>query len=143
MVKKEYTFTNLEVLNILNWFNNKSVIENSINKFKVKEQWAIKKNINELNNIKNLYNEMVNDIDNEYSTDDKSHDILGTDENGNETTRRVVNEEYSKEFIGKKTELLKQKNDINISCISIDNVPDGVGFECLDMLSFMITEENE
>ena len=137
--------TNLEVSNIYNYFNRN---ENNIfpmlellNQFSVKAKWAFRINLKKIEEIVKLYNDVLKDLQLEYSDDEHSIESTETDDKGKETTIRTVKDKYIKEYQDKMQELLNQENDISVRTININDIADvKLDFVDLEMLSFMIDE---
>lgn len=137
--------TNLEVSNIYNYFNrnenNTFPMLELLNQFSVKAKWAFRINLKKIEEIVKLYNDVLKDLQLEYSDDEHSTESTETDDKGKETTIRTVKDKYIKEYQDKMQELLNQENDISVRTISIDDIADvKLDFVDLEMLSFMIDE---
>lgn len=137
--------TNLEVSNIYNYFNrnenNTFPMLELLNQFSVKAKWAFHINLKKIEEIVKLYNDVLKDLQLEYSDDEHSTESTETDDKGKETTIRTVKDKYIKEYQDKMQELLNQENDISVRTISIDDIADvKLDFVDLEMLSFMIDE---
>lgn len=137
--------TNLEVSNIYNYFNrnenNTFPMLELLNQFSVKAKWAFRINLKKIEEIVKLYNDVLKDLQLEYSDDEHSTESTETDDKGKETTIRTVKDKYIKEYQDKMQELFNQENDISVRTISIDDIADvKLDFVDLEMLSFMIDE---
>lgn len=137
--------TNLEVSNIYNYFNrnenNTFPMLELLNQFSVKAKWAFRINLKKIEEIVKLYNEVLKDLQLEYSDDEHSIESTESDDKGKETTIRTVKDKYIKEYQDKMQELLNQENNISVRTISIDDIADvKLDFVDLEMLSFMIDE---
>lgn len=65
-------------------------------------------------------------------------------EQGEEVKTRTVKKEYFDEFQNKYQELLVQENEVSFKVINIEDIEDAnPDFADLEMLSFMINEEDE
>ncbi len=137
--------TNLEVSNIYNYFNrnenNTFPMLELLNQFSVKAKWAFRINLKKIEEIVKLYNDVLKDLQLEYSDDEHSIESTETDDKGKETTIRTVKDKYIKEYQDKMQELLNQENDISVRTININDIADvKLDFVDLEMLSFMIDE---
>lgn len=137
--------TNLEVSNIYNYFNrnknNTFPMLELLNQFSVKAKWAFRINLKKIEEIVKLYNDVLKDLQLEYSDDEHSIESTETDDKGKETTIRTVKDKYIKEYQDKMQELLNQENDISVRTININDISDvKLDFVDLEMLSFMIDE---
>lgn len=137
--------TNLEVSNIYNYFNrnenNTFPMLELLNQFSVKAKWAFRINLKKIEEIVKLYNDVLKDLQLEYSDDEHSVESTETDDKGKETTIRTVKDKYIKEYQDKMQELLNQENDISVRTININDIADvKLDFVDLEMLSFMIDE---
>ena len=76
------------------------------------------------------------------STDEKSQ--YAKDEDGNDTTDKIVKPEYAEEFLNKKVELYNQSQDVKIEFIKPDDLmKHNLKDIDWDMMEFMIAEEDE
>lgn len=137
--------TNLEVSNIYNYFNrnenNTFPMLELLNQFSVKAKWAFRINLKKIEEIVKLYNDVLKDLQLEYSDDEHSIESTETDDKGKKTTIRTVKDKYIKEYQDKMQELLNQENDISVRTININDIADvKLDFVDLEMLSFMIDE---
>lgn len=137
--------TNLEVSNIYNYFNrnenNTFPMLELLNQFSVKAKWVFRINLKKIEEIVKLYNDVLKDLQLEYSDDEHSIESTETDDKGKETTIRTVKDKYIKEYQDKMQELLNQENDISVRTININDIADvKLDFVDLEMLSFMIDE---
>lgn len=137
--------TNLEVSRIYHYFNrnvnNTFPMLELVNQFSIKAKWAFHINLKKIEEIIKLYNEVLRDLQLEYSDDEHSIETVEKDKDGKETTIRTVKDEYIKEYQNKRNELLSQENDISVRTINIDDIADvKLDFIDLEMLSFMIDE---
>ena len=137
--------TNLEVSNIYNYFNrnedNTFPMLELLNQFSVKAKWAFRINLKKIEEIVKLYNDVLKDLQLEYSDDEHSIESTETDDKGKETTIRTVKDKYIKEYQDKMQELLNQENDISVRTININDIADvKLEFVDLERLSFMIDE---
>lgn len=136
---------NFEALNIYNYVNrqenNKYPMLDLLNKLNVKVKWAFRANFKKIEEIIKLYNDVLKDLQNEYSDDIHSIESTETDENGKELKIRTVKDEYIKDYQNKIRELLDQENEIYVKIINIEDIENtDLNFADLEILSFMINE---
>ena len=156
------TLTTLDVISVVTWYKNiREKEEKPLSELPMKTQWAIKKNMDKLNPISqsffNFREEAENELRQEYATDEKSEDIVN-EETGK--TTRQVKAEYMEDYQNKinelnikLTEIVAEKNDIDLDIIDLDTVIEENGdkfknltIDDLDIINFMAkkpTEENE
>lgn len=137
--------TNLEASNIYHYVNRHEndtyPMLDLLNQFSVKVKWAFRTNLKKIEEIVKLYNDVLKDLQLEYSDDE--HSIASVDKNadGKESKIRTIKNEYVKEYQDKVSELLNQENEISIKTIDIDDIADAkLDFADLEILSFMINE---
>lgn len=144
---KNKKLTNLEILNIYNYVNRSEDLNGEktypmlklLNQFSTKVKWAFHVNLKKIEDVVTIYNNVVKDVQQEYSDDE--HSIESTDTDNNKTKIRTIKEKYLKEYQEKIQELLLQENEISIKLISIDDLSDAnLDFADLEILSFMINE---
>ena len=145
MINQTKKMKNFEALNIYNYVNrqenNKYPMLDLLNKLNVKVKWAFRANFKKIEDIVKLYNDVLKDLQNEYSDDIHSVESTETDENGNESKIRTVKDEYMKDYQDKVRELLDQENEISVKIINIEDIENtDLNFTDLEILSFMINE---
>ncbi len=145
MINQTKKMKNFEALNIYNYVNrqenNKYPMLDLLNKLNVKVKWAFRANFKKIEDIVNLYNDVLKDLQNEYSDDIHSIESTETDENGKELKIRTVKDEYIKDYQNKIRELLDQENEISVKIINIEDIENtDLNFADLEILSFMINE---
>lgn len=154
-MKKE--FLNIEVVNNMNALNRLLANEKKAKELPIKVRWAIKKNISVLSptvkDFEDLKKELVEELQKEYFTEEKSHIVTGDERFSEDDEVRQVNDEYMEEYEekvselnGKLRELLNESNEYEIHTIDLDafveNLPDDTALEFsdLEILSFMSVE---
>lgn len=145
MINQTKKMKNFEALNIYNYVNrqenNKYPMLDLLNKLNVKVKWAFRANFKKIEEIIKLYNDVLKDLQNEYSDDIHSIESTETDENGKELKIRTVKDEYIKDYQNKIRELLDQENEIYVKIINIEDIENtDLNFADLEILSFMINE---
>ena len=145
MINQTKKMKNFEALNIYNYVNrqenNKYPMLDLLNKLNVKVKWAFRANFKKIEEIIKLYNDVLKDLQNEYSDDIHSIESTETDENGKELKIRTVKNEYIKDYQNKIRELLDQENEISVKIINIEDIENtDLNFADLEILSFMINE---
>lgn len=170
---KKMTLKNVELINIYAYINRTEKVidkkgnvekdENGnektysptlelIKNFNTKAKWAFRVNLKKIEEANKLYEEALREFQSEYADDEHSTEEVMKDEKGNsvkneqgeEIKTRTVKKEYFDEFQNKYQELLVQENEINFKLITIDDIEDAnPSFEDLEMLSFMIDDEDE
>lgn len=145
MINQTKKMKNFEALNIYNYVNrqenNKYPMLDLLNKLNVKVKWAFRANFKKIEEIIKLYNDVLKDLQNEYSDDIHSIESTETDENGKELKIRTVKDEYIKDYQNKIRELLDQENEISVKIINIEDIENtDLNFADLEILSFMINE---
>ena len=133
---KTITLTNAVIISITNyWQNHNDSVSASIS-------WIIRKNKKEISKALELIKEAETELNEEYNTDEKSQ--YAKDEDGNDTTDKVVKPEYAEEFLNKKVELYNQSQDVKIEFIKPDDLMKyNLKDIDWDMMEFMIAEEDE
>lgn len=137
--------TNFEVSNIYNYVNRH---ENDtfpmlvlLNQFSVKVKWAFRTNLKKIEEIVKVYNDVLKDLQAEYSDNEHSVESTDVDKDGKESKIRTIKTEYVEEYQNKMRELLNQENEISIKMIDIEDIEDvKLDFVDLEILSFMINE---
>ena len=154
-MKKE--FLNIEVVNNMNALNRLLANEKKAKELPIKVRWAIKKNISVLSptvkDFEDLKKELVEELQKEYFTEEKSHIVTGDERFSEDDEVRQVNDEYMEEYEekvselnGKLRELLNESNEYEIHTIDLDafveSLPDDTSLEFsdLEILSFMSVE---
>ena len=145
--KELYT---LEVVNLMAEIKKILDNEEKARALPIKFRWELKKTISELmptvKNFEELRQELVEELQKEYSGDDKSH--VETMEDGTES--RKVNDEFLGEYDkrvnelnAKLQEVLMEKNEYTIHTVDMDafveNLPDDtpLEFSDIEIFSFM------
>lgn len=146
MRRMDKTLNNYEVQNIIAWFNTESTQEFS-KKLPMSIKWSLRKNMTKLNALSKDYEEERRELEEKYATDEKSDEIKKVDDNGEEQTVREVKAEFLDNFQQEQVELLMQDNDIRLHMEKEEELfkieDSDFSIADLDMLSFMIIEEDE
>lgn len=170
---KKMTLKNVELINIYAYINRTEKVidkkgnvekdENGnektysptfelIKNFNTKAKWAFRVNLKKIEEANKLYEEALREFQSEYADDEHSTEEVMKDEKGNpvkneqgeEVKTRTVKKEYFDEFQNKYQELLVQENEVSFKVINIEDIEDAnPDFADLEMLSFMINEEDE
>ena len=170
---KKMTLKNVELINIYAYINRTEKVidkkgnvekdENGnektysptfelIKNFNTKAKWAFRVNLKKIEEANKLYEEALREFQSEYADDEHSTEEVMKDEKGNivkneqgeEIKTRTVKKEYFDEFQSKYQELLVQENEVSFKVINIEDIEDAnPDFADLEMLSFMINEEDE
>lgn len=150
-MKKKELYT-IEVINLVAGINKILADEKKTKDLPVKFRWTLKKNMSEFSetarNFEEFRQELVEELQKEYASDDKSH--TETLEDGTET--RKVNEECMEEYEGRVNELnaklqevLAEKNEYDIHTVDmdafVDGLPDDTALEFSDIEIFSFMEE--
>ena len=139
---KTITLTNAVIISITNYFASDDYWQNHNDSVSASISWIIRKNKKEISKALELIKEAETELNEEYNTDEKSQ--YAKDEDGNDTTDKVVKPEYAEEFLNKKVELYNHSQDVKIEFIKPDalikyNLKD----LAWDMMEFMIAAEDE
>ena len=139
---KTITLTNAVIISITNYFASDDYWQNHNDSVSASISWIIRKNKKEISKALELIKEAETELNEEYNTDEKSQ--YAKDEDGNDTTDKVVKPEYAEEFLNKKVELYNQSQDVKIEFIKPDDLMK-YNLKDLDwdMMEFMIAEEDE
>ena len=139
---KTITLTNAVIISITNYFASDDYWQNHNDSVSASISWIIRKNKKEISKALELIKEAETELNEEYNTDEKSQ--YAKDEDGNDTTDKIVKPEYAEEFLNKKVELYNQSQDVKIEFIKPD---DRMKYNLKDidwdMMEFMIAEEDE
>lgn len=148
-MKKELTV--FDCLNINEWYGIARK-EKRLNSLSVGALWAIRKNMQKIEDIAKNFNEFKNGLEEElkdnFYNDEKSEDAVIEDENGENVSVRRVKKDYIEEYQNKLTEvnnkldnLAMTKEELEFSAINMDEEIERIGSECslniddLDILS--------
>lgn len=133
------TLLTIEALNIVGWLTqDNSIIASST--LPIKVMWDMRKNVMALEQIREQYNKMLEEVRNKYMADEYSTE--GTDEDGQKV--RIIKDEYKAEWDKAVNELLGTENEIEIKVFDIEDFGDiEVSINDLNMLSFFFDEEDE
>ena len=139
---KTITLTNAVIISITNYFASDDYWQNHNDSVSASISWIIRKNKKEISKALELIKEAETELNEEYNTDEKSQ--YAKDEDGNDTTDKIVKPEYAEEFLNKKVELYNQSQDVKIEFIKPDDLMK-YNLKDLDwdMMEFMIAEEDE
>ena len=139
---KTITLTNAVIISITNYFASDDYWQNHNDSVSASISWIIRKNKKEISKALELIKEAETELNEEYNTDEKSQ--YAKDEDGNDTTDKVVKPEYAEEFLNKKVELYNQTQDVKIEFIKPDDLMK-YNLKDLDwdMMEFMIAEEDD
>ena len=139
---KTITLTNAVIISITNYFASDDYWQNHNDSVSASISWIIRKNKKEISKALELIKEAETELNEEYNTDEKSQ--YAKDEDGNDTTDKVVKPEYAEEFLNKKVELYNQSQDVKIEFIKPDDLMK-YNLKDLDwdMMEFMIAEDDE
>lgn len=124
-----------EALNILGWIESENgVFINT--KLPIKVQWGMKKNIDTLLDIRKTYSDFYEKIQQKYADDEYSSDV---EENGE--IKRIVKEEYLKDFNKELMDIVNTETEVKIVQFDIDEFGD-IEIDAKDMsvLSFFIID---
>ena len=139
---KTITLTNAVIISITNYFASDDYWQNHNDSVSASISWIIRKNKKEISKALELIKEAETELNEEYNTDEKSQ--YAKDEDGNDTTDKVVKPEYAEEFLNKKVELYNQSQDVKIEFIKPDDLMKyNLKDIDWDMMEFMIAEEDE
>ena len=139
---KTITLTNAVIISITNYFASDDYWQNHNVSVSGSISWIIRKNKKEISKALELIKEAETELNEEYNTDEKSQ--YAKDEDGNDTTDKVVKPEYAEEFLNKKVELYNQSQDVKIEFIKPDDLMKyNLKDIDWDMMEFMIAEEDE
>lgn len=145
MKRMDKTLTNYEVQNIIAWLNAKST-EEFTKKLPMSIKWPLHKNTTKLNMLAKDYEEVRQELEARYATDEKSEEVKKIDENGEEQTVREVKPEFLEKFQQEQIELLMQENETRLYMEKEEELfkieDSNFSMADLDMLSFMIIEED-
>lgn len=131
--KKIFTY---EALNILSWIESENGLF-SKEKFNIRIQWDMKKNIDTLLKIRKSYEEFLNKIQNRYSDDKYSKEVID-----GEDTKRIVIKEFLEQYTKECNELLLTENEVDIKQFDIEDFGDiNMGIQDMEMLSWFIFDE--
>ena len=150
-MKKE--FYNIEVINLLPAINKVLGDKEKTKDMPIKFRWALKKNLQAFSSTVNSFNEfkqeLVDELQNEYFNDEKSHEETMETEEGTQEFRKI-NDEYMEEYRtkvdelnDKLRELLGEKNEYEIHTYDIDdfvaNLPNDTAleFDDIELFGFM------
>ena len=129
-------------MSITNCFASDDYWQNHNDSVSASISWIIRKNKKEISKALELIKEAETELNEEYNTDEKSQ--YAKDEDGNDTTDKVVKPEYAEEFLNKKVELYNQSQDVKIEFIKPDDLMKyNLKDVDWDMMEFMIAEEDE
>ena len=154
-MKKE--FYNVEIINLLPMINKILEDKEKTKDMPIKFRWALKKNLQAFSSTVNSFNEfkqeLVNELQDEYFNDEKSHEETMETEEGTQEFRKI-NDEYMEEYKtkvdelnDKLRELLGERNEYEIHTYDIDdfvtNLPNDTAleFDDIELFSFMAVEE--
>lgn len=139
---KTITLTNAVIISITNYFASDDYWQNHNDSVSASISWIIRKNKKEISKALELIKEAETELNEEYNTDEKSQ--YAKDEDGNDTTDKVVKPEYAEEYLNKKVELYNQSQDVKIEFIKPDDLMKyNLKDVDWDMMEFMIAEEDE
>lgn len=139
---KTITLTNAVIISITNYFASDDYWQNHNDSVSASISWIIRKNKKEISKALELIKEAETELNEEYNTDEKSQ--YAKDEDGNDTTDKIVKPEYAEEFLNKKVELYNQSQDVKIEFIKPDDLMKyNLKDIDWDMMEFMIAEEDE
>lgn len=139
---KTITLTNAVIISITNYFASDDYWQNHNDSVSASISWIIRKNKKEISKALELIKEAETELNEEYNTDEKSQ--YAKDEDGNDTTDKIVKPEYAEEFLNKKVELYNQSQDVKIEFIKPDDLMKyNLKDVDWDMMEFMIAEEDE
>ena len=135
------TLTNLEVANIIAYSNTEdSIAQNIAIKFPMSFAWKFRKNLNRLKTVNDNFAQRQQEIISFYSDDTYSY------VNDKENSSRIVKDEYVEEYNKKLSDLYAQSTDLDIDQVKLSELLAAkieLSIPELDILSFMIDEENE
>ena len=151
-MKKE--FYNIEVVNLLPAINKVLEDKEKTKDMSIKFRWALKKNLQAFSSTVNSFNEfkqeLIDELQNEYFNDEKSHEETMETEEGTQEFRKI-NDEYMEEYKikveelnEKLRELLGEKNEYEIHTYDMDefinSLPNDTAlkFEDIELFDFMI-----
>ena len=146
-------FYNIEVINLLPAINKVLGDKEKTKDMPIKFRWALKKNLQAFSSTVNSFNEfkqeLVDELQNEYFNDEKSHEETMETEEGTQEFRKI-NDEYMEEYRtkvdelnDKLRELLGEKNEYEIHTYDIDdlvaNLPNDTAleFDDIELFGFM------
>ena len=165
------TFNNLEILNIVTYFNN-IITQEQIKSLPTKIRWNLKKNLEKIiplaKNFEDFKNTLIKEkIQDVFFTDEKSYEfqqeVLDNDgnpiidQNGKKETKinRKIKQEYINEYnqtvkdLNEKIEeILQEKETLDIATIDLDDFVNSlsynsvIDFDCINILSFMDNKDN-
>ena len=139
---KTITLTNAVIISITNYFASDDYWQNHNDSVSASISWIIRKNKKEISKALELIKEAETELNEEYNTDEKSQ--YAKDEDGNDTTDKIVKPEYAEEYLNKKVELYNQSQDVKIEFIKPDDLMKyNLKDVDWDMMEFMIAEEDE
>lgn len=139
---KTITLTNAVIISITNYFASDDYWQNHNDSVSASISWIIRKNKKEISKALELIKEAETELNEEYNTDEKSQ--YAKDEDGNDTTDKIVKPEYAEEFLNKKVELYNQSQDVKIEFIKPDDLMKyNLKDVDWDMMEFMIAEEDD
>lgn len=132
------TLLTIEALNIVGYLTQEnSIIASST--LPIKVMWDMRKNIMELDKIREHYNKMLEEVRGRYMSD-----VYSTEEEENGQTVRKIKEEYKEEWDKAVNELLSTENEVEIKVFNIEDFGDiEVSINDLNVLSFFFGEEKE
>ena len=151
-MKKE--FYNIEVVNVVAAINLLTANEAKAKELPIKIRWALKKNMAILSpvakNFEDFRNELVQELQGEYFTEEKSHTITVDKEDGTQEEGLQINDEFLDEYNEKVrelnqklNELLSERNEYEIATVDMDAFVESLAddtaleFDDIEILSFM------
>ena len=143
------TFANIEVLNIVAWYNKMRNNDETKHKFEClpfKVQYALRSNIKTMADTIKPFEEMITDykkqLQEEFFTEDRV-DIIHT-ENGDEMK---LKEEYIEEYTRRGHELEEklnevsfEKTDVQLSCYDLDEILDALCEETIEKYGMTVDD---
>lgn len=132
------TLLTIEAINIVGYLTQENSIITS-STLPIKVMWDMRKNIMELDKIREHYNKMLEEVRGRYMSD-----VYSTEEEENGQTVRKIKEEYKEEWDKAVNELLSTENEVEIKVFNIEDFGDiEVSINDLNVLSFFFGEEKE
>lgn len=143
------TFTNIEILNIVAWYNKMRNNDETKHKFEClpfKIQYALRSNIKAMADTIKPFEEMINDykkqLQEEFFTEDKTNKIH-TDKGDELKLKDEYLEEYTRrghELEEKLNEVSFENTDVTLSCYDLDEILDALSEEAIEKYGMTVDD---
>lgn len=143
------TFTNIEILNIVAWYNQMRNNDETKHKFEClpfKIQYALRSNIKTMADTIKPFEEMIADykkqLQEEFFTEDKT-DKIHTDKGDELKLKDEYLDEYTRrghELEEKLNEVSFEKTDVQLSCYDLDEILDALCEEAIEKYGMTVDD---